>query len=187
MVVFQRSLLLIAGTLNIIYGIAAILTMRISTPAPAPTTCSGTLHTWDWILAHRRVRRRARKAPTESRDRGSRCWRSDRGVPFWSRWASSRSACGWLTAISVRRRQAQEPELTAAGAWTGPGRVSSSHRAPCPTSPTPPRPPSEPPHPHLSPPGSQRSEDRAARSRSIATARSCGPSSCSRRWCWSFR
>ena len=44
-----------------------------------------------------------------------------------------------------------------------------------------------PRHPRPSPPGASARAIARRNSRSVATARSCGPSSCSRRSCWSFR
>ena len=96
-VVFAAVLLLIAGTLNIIYGIGAIGDANFYTGTGTHYVFAN-LHTWGWItlilgviqltagvLAVRRrsLRPRDRGHRRHASARSGRCWRSGR-VPFWS-------------------------------------------------------------------------------------------------------
>ena len=108
-VVFAAVLLLIAGTLNIIYGIAAISDANFYTSSGTHYVF-GTLHTWGWITLILGVIQltaafslfgggaygRVIGVVAATLGALGRCWRSGRSRS--GRWASSRSACGWPTA-----------------------------------------------------------------------------------------
>ena len=131
-VVFAAVLLLIAGTLNIIYGIGAISDANFYT-GNGTHYVLGTLHTWGWITLLLGI---LQLTASFSLFGGGAYGRvigviaatlgalgallAIGTVPFWS--LGVFAICLWvaygLIVFGEEERHAQESELTVAGAWT---------------------------------------------------------------------